>query len=268
MGMYDIFGSSGDQLKIFSVPVYYFSEGHYNEFKDTGREYKFLGYMGGNLRHFSVGDEVPWRALSYNYTKSFVAIYDGFFEGENPIVFSFMDGKFVGYSQYFLESQTFEESIDIDLNKQIVIDYYGANYTTNDLYLLINGLISEYKNRIDIIKKYAQMSIGLFNPHLEEEEKELRENEINCLSQFLPHEDDIKIQNKYQDYGAYIELINRYECRKNDDEYKLFYEALLNEAHTFVNKNNIDIEFYFCWNNTPYEDRQWIRKIDEIIRKG
>ena len=100
MGMYDTFGDSGDQLKIFNVPCYYFSQDRYNKFKETGEGYSFLGYMGGNLRSYAIGSEVPWRGMSYNYTENFTVIdVDTFYQ--NDLLFYFKDG-------------IFEEMIEID----------------------------------------------------------------------------------------------------------------------------------------------------------
>lgn len=98
MGMYDII--NGFQVKCFTVPIYY-GRGVFGleEFKDYG-----LGFSGGSLRSYHVGDEVPYKTWWYDYTPDFNVI-DA--DGEET-VYKIRNGKVINVKRGNLRVQDFE----------------------------------------------------------------------------------------------------------------------------------------------------------------
>ena len=284
VGMYDTFGDSGDQLKIFTVPCYYFSQDRYNKFKETGEGYSFLDYMGGNLRSYAIGSEVPWRAMSYNYTENFTVIdVDTFYY--NDLLFYFKDG-------------IFEEMIEIDNSDDydwsIYDKYFIGNIIINaygDFLRIHNGnelkrFIIEYKDtdkkRNEILKKISNVEHIIFDymKTFRDDEKKT-EAVINALTSFEgiysiafnevdlemhKYYNESKISLTYGKYRAYLELVKFHSTK--DEDRKDHNAALLHEAKEYIVEHDLRLEDFFSWNQTPEEDKPWIRVIDKKIREG
>lgn len=76
MGMYDYV--NGEQVKCFSIPVYYGK----NEIRECG-----IGTICGNLKHFKTGENVPYKSYHYDYGQDFMIFdeFPEFFKSEEKV---------------------------------------------------------------------------------------------------------------------------------------------------------------------------------------
>lgn len=281
--MYDTFGSSGDQLKIFSVPIYYYNDTEYKKYKVSGKEYRFLGFMRGNLRNYSVGSKVPWRDNSYNYSPDFTVVDVGISDWPT-LLFGFSNGKLSTIIEY--DSEFPKNCSYLFEGARKIIDGTGneLDIRYDLLHYYIKAYQAEIKNRFRIINKFSLISGFMlkyqypnttdshddFNKAydaLRELEDESIEHNAKYLKSFYKVPDPMI--NDFEDYGGYLELVDRYQDEekrpllydKNDT-----YSALMHESKRFVVENDLSLEEYFKWNQTPEEDKKRFVEIDKIIR--
>lgn len=123
MGLYDSFGPSGGQLKIFRVPL-------------AGS--KGVVYLsGGSLCHYKIGDEVTWHNLVYNYSPDFLAldIEEESSNVQDVTAYFFRAGKFEAIYDGFSSIPSF-----YDMNMPVVLDYWGLEINVTDNEELFNYL--------------------------------------------------------------------------------------------------------------------------------
>lgn len=281
MGMYDTFGHNGDQLKIFDIPCYYFDQSAYNKYKEDGTEYKFLGYMGGSFSYFNIGDPVPWRGLSYNYSPNFTVVDVG--NEEYPtMLFGFTNGKLLSVIEY--NEEKFHDYEYLFGGDRTVINGYGTQLRLRTVYQLrdfVAATIEADQNRIEVIKElrpirqciydYCSLVKGDNNKSkdcidaidtLREIQSKMLKEVFRYTNYFYKREPH-GVDNVYGEYGGYLEAVHHYtDC---DNPVELF-PALIHEANKYIKDNEVTLEKFFAWNDTPDKDKEWITKVDNMIR--
>ena len=288
MGMYDTFGSSGDQLKIFDVPCYYFNHNQYDKYKETGEEYSFLGFMGGYLSNYPIDADVPWRALCYNYTPNFTVVDVGCDDDNYPyptMIFGFSDGKLISVNEY--DEEKLNDYSNLFGDNITVIDGYGALLTIEDIYMLrdfVDASLEEKRNRFRLLRQTKKITKVLLDySRIITEDPNYKDKHDDCeyASQVLYEIEDkmLKANAQYVDafykenannsfamYGGYLDAVKYYGERNDFD--KDLLPALLHEAQKYIEDKMLNLEDFFKWNQTPEEDKEWIREIDKKIREG
>ena len=272
MGMYDIFGDAGDQLKIFDVPYYCYNEKEYRLSRQMHSNWYFLSRMGGSLKYYNIGDDVPWRAMSYNYGKNFVVIDPGFKKGDE-LLYVFRDGKVAEQLEseeikdwefldvYYYNKQgvwlniTFKSDICIYINNTHL--YWDLKQSVNKKSANLHRVLEKYRiiDRTDeasaLYLKATQdldfIEKTLFNQAIEDNRPE-----------YFYDMDMLGVE--FMDYGAYIQLIH--EGQYTGDA----FESLVLEAKYHIEKYDITPHMFFEWNDTPEEDKEWIIEVDEFVR--
>jgi hypothetical protein len=227
--------------------------------------------MGGALNHYAEGSYVPWRAMSYNLGKDFNAL-DYVIDEQKPYVYIFRDGKFV--KQYEGEecSEIYESILDFptyNKNGELLSLYTPENVsmyfdTIKEHWEVMHMLNIRAKSIQTILNRAFQAKLILPDEFNEAQididwlkkrvaELYIKRRESDFYAMF--DADDIY----FSYYGAYLELVhdNKYDGLKR--------EALMQEAKCFVLNHNVSLDMYFSWNETPEEDRGWIKETDEFI---
>ena len=280
MGMYDVFGDAGDQLKIFDTACYYYNDSAYEKYKTEGKEYCFLGFIGGMLRSFGIGDAVPWRGLCYNYTPNFTVVDMGD-EDEPTMLYGFSNGKLLCIIDEFDEEkiQNYEHLFG---GGRVVIDYFGRRLRIKTVYQLRDYIATQrdadikYKraNEKFIAVRHALYEFGKMigkDKRLNDiycsaidNLSAIQHNEIDDILRYVNHYYEKIDESCYNNYGGYIDCVKFYSGENGNKNY---LPAIFHEAKKYLTENNLNIEDYFVWNDTPEEDKPWIREIDEKIRK-
>jgi len=269
MSMYDTFGTSGDQLKIFSVPCFYYNEAEASFPED--RRPTFISFTGGLFRYFGIGTEVPWKNMCYKYQKDFVVIDAGWECSE--FIVSVKDGKLD--ATYDSISEIPE---DLVTDKTLVLDYYG-----NPLNINSNQELAEYvdlshnceNKKLEIVKEYTKKISPLHEAiakeggylstrdqilALENERSEKIRRLYLPLKKFSKEKDPM--ERVLETYGAYLELADHHKEDKDEG----LKEALRKEARDFLSKNPITLDEFFEWNETTEEVKEKIRRLDKWLR--
>ena len=97
MGMYDILGNNGEQVKCFEVN-YPTADGE-------------IACSAGSLNHYGVGEEVPYQSWSYNHGKDFLIIDCGYHD--ESLIHVIHNGKYdQTVTQAFWSTLIFNHCID------------------------------------------------------------------------------------------------------------------------------------------------------------
>lgn len=192
MGMYD--DINGEQVKCFSY-VHYYEDKFSND---------NVYYICGKLKSYGNGNRIPFKTLSYNYTRNFIILlvkpFQFFTDNEN-INFCIHVIKDAKVSGTYYSNDEIPDNIFDDNN--MVIDYYGSKLNIKckeDIYDYTKQLneriekidkISEKAN--DIFAKQSDYFWGIGTLAPDSEEKKERLKNIDILSKQY-HEELDKIQ--------------------------------------------------------------------------
>ena len=159
MGMYDNLGD--DQVKVFGVSCSPLSI----KSKDMN-DVAFEPYvMGGNLRYYKRGQEVPYKTPFYNYGKDFIIFdYRCFMADYGFIVHSIKDGKYYRSYSY--------DKLPKNLAIGLVVDNYGSPlniHTAGDFV----EIVANHKYYMDLYdelrEKYAtEAGVSKYLPNINE----------------------------------------------------------------------------------------------------
>lgn len=175
MGMYDCL--NGEQIKCFYNVVHY---------KDINDDKWMIYHSGGQLRSYSIGDDLPLKTFYYNYPKDFLII-----DEHCEILHTVMNGKLIK-----TEPLRFVESVDSDLLAH-VYNYNGVELDISSLDKLkeypkahaqriesINKFYKEYKPSNALMIKSFRILKEQTNK-LEELAYMLEEDDFTDLNSFL-----------------------------------------------------------------------------------
>ena len=290
MGMYDTLicsGGNGNQIKIFPLAIFYPN--------DMGDSFH-IGFMGGNLRYFSQGDDVPYKTLSYKYPKNFIAV-DAceFDEPKDFIVHFFKDGKFEQTIESMYVSDPHKALSDINFSDYLcgeevfAVDYHGnrihnihcakdiEDYSSS-ITLYRKAMSNVYKS--DSMKRYMN---SIKNVSLNEamelkrewdaEERQMRSKVkadfSNFLDTYCQETEEDRNENIFHIYGGYFDiLLSKYQ-RYVDSSDSLDRKArrdelelIISESEKFAEEYNVSKEEYI----SKFEiDSDLMEKIENII---
>lgn len=165
MGMYDYLGDS--QIKAFYV------SGNPIHADENGIVYQPYA-MGGNLRHYTYGDKVPYYSFFYNYGKNFI-IFD-----ERPFTMDEnTDNIHIIENGIYTKSYN-HKNVPNNLKLELVVSYTGIplNITkSSDFETMINESIEKEEKYQELIEKY-ETEAGIFKIKNIEELKKHTADEI------------------------------------------------------------------------------------------
>ena len=276
--MYDVFGDAGDQLKIFDTACYYYNDDAYEKYKTEGKEYYFLGFVGGMLRKFNIGDTVPWHDLCYNYTPNFTVVDVG--EDEPTMLYGFSNGKFLCVVEFDEEKiQNYEYLFGGD---RVIIDDFGKRLRLRTVYQLRDYIAAQkdaFNKHVETNEMFFKVRHALYEfARLIGDDKRLNDiyadavanlsmiqhNAIDDIFKYVNYYYDDKNESCYKCYGGYIDCVKFHSSERGN---KNFLPAILHEAKKYITDNNLTLEEYFLWADTPEENKDWIREIDKKIRE-
>ena len=272
--MYDTMGDCSDyQVKCFPVPCFYYSKNSLNSI--------MLGYMGGKLRYFGFGCEVPVHTLWYKYPDDFIIIDTSDNDFGNPYIDPYMhiikDKKYVTTTENCDDIKKYYDKkftvIDRFYGKKIFID---AEDQIEELkyYIEENRRIGQKKK--EIFDEYAKCKKDFFiywrehiNENFEEDPKyqelkknydyitnELEPKQLKDLTsefnkRFFKKEDNFERIQLLEDVGGYIGCFENYKTLKHiNKEQRL---ALCKEFKRRITENNIQLSEYLEWNEPEKE---------------
>lgn len=282
--MYDTF-SSGDQVKCFYVPCFYYSNSNY--YGDY-----MLGYMGGSLRHYSKNFEVPTKTLWYKYLDDFVIVdtMNSDYDDNNslPSIHIIKDKKYIttvnrciGLLNYFdspfrvitkygdtvsLNKDTVEDSVN-ELN--VFIKEHGRIVKSkNAIFRAHSKEKSEFfsyvrnfnkKTELETDKEYIRLRDN-YEKICNLEDEQISKLSDGFNSKYYPDVD--KRESLLGDIGAYLYCYDLYNGLEEDNEkYIVMYKEFVRR----VEENNVFIEEYFEWNNTEEKTMTHLKEIWEIM---
>lgn len=287
--MYDTFGESDYQLKIFTVPLYYFNKGQYLYSKQFDKPYRFAGTMGGSLSHFPVGATVPWRAANYNYGKSFIVLcVDMDYTVE---IYEFHMGKFVKVTEIYPRYDEIDWSVFSKVSKYPVYTHYGdlleAVTDAESLREYVENLICYYKEIRNTSERFSNTRkiLNEYKRNLRDDDEEAYElyhsadleitnvrniiNEMNkkkLLDKFYAKSEQALRNEKLGWVGVYLILLNReLSGVRNKDDPELYAEALFAEARRYLEENGITPDEYYAWNQPLKREKKWMQEAFDAI---
>lgn len=220
MGVYDILHNFDNdyQIKIFQIPVYYGRNVNDNHSVN-------IGFIGGDLRHFVFGDDVPCKAMSYNFPQTFLAIdFRGY---GKSVVHCFKDGLYRHCLVGEKEISDFDFSYWSKGNEIFCVDYYGNRLhsicNASDILDYIKIALDVNKQITDLCKpdeffmymKEHQFNVDqetferLKNEHMEKEKQ--RDEQVfeirKPLQEYCAMTEEDKQMMKLGMYGAYLESL-------------------------------------------------------------
>ena len=92
----------------------------------------------------------------------------------------------------------------------------------------------------------------------------IQHNAIDDIFKYVNYYYDDKNESCYKCYGGYIDCVKFHSSERGN---KNFLPAILHEAKKYITDNNLTLEEYFLWADTPEENKDWIREIDKKIRE-
>lgn len=232
MKSYDTFDHD-NKLHIFPVPVF------------KNRQVEF---SGGQLRHYEIGQEVPWKTWWYNYGPEFTVVD---WSPEETLIYVFSEGRFMDCLKYSLANvDKCKYAFGLSRN---VYDGYGNKLrivSRNDLigYVIARGDLARLKNRISNIRR----KIFGAGADLDELCMLCLENSVqvkNADNYFYVYKPDELMSY----YGAYLYLAQEIA---SDEFFKTAKDII----------NMFTIDDFFKWNETAVIDMPAIVRADRKIR--
>ena len=276
MGMYDTLGN-GSQVKTFEVPVFYF-----------GRDGSAgtLGFMGGNLRYYGKGDEVPVRTWWRKMPETFAIVDVSPYYGEAEF-------HFIRNGRY---EDTYDDVSDVPEDAwegvSVCFDCWGAPIGgVRDGKSLAEYVSAKKKffRRVNEIAENDSKACGEFfswmrdhakdgDSLLENEEyarlrtamiaeRNAHEEKMRNLAEALlgKYESDWKRNDDFEIFGAYLEELRRWSS--DADPFGMTKEEAFSQvAERFrrrMAENPVSAEDFFEWNETPEEERKVILSLIE-----
>jgi hypothetical protein len=259
VGMYDYLGDY--QIKIFNIPIYY------------GKEYG-MGYIGGQLRSYYVGEDLTLQTLWYKYPDNFTILDENAFNGDDEQSKSVV--HIIKNSKYF--NTVLLEEFDEKYIGENVYDYYGTLLnirTKNDMY-----------NFIKLKQKLKEKQNELEKSFFPEGAFECIKNDMDKYDKLEPqyHSELNNLNNKYSSklylkevnqnemtLGAYIDVAIEAFNEKDEkaDKFrnpKERYEEIISLTKEFINtleKGYIDKYFDWLDSYCNEEHKDLIRKFIE-----
>ena len=274
MGMYDMLGDGENQIKAFDVALFY-------DIDAT----PVLGYMGGLLRNFGIGDKVPWRGLSYKYAPDMLILENYYFaEEENDYeeikIHAIHDGRYV---------HTYEPWNDISEQEikdtPCIITSMGqrlALHSKDEIRQFFDDTKKMQALRIKTIKKYNplenELTAKLKKAQSDAERKPVLAELNKILSERyeILHAQTDEFAKKYymmteeqesllETLGGYIEALSKQKAET--------YPKCLDVFKDFLKKNSLQMdedlyEKYIIWNVMPIEEQTQFREEWDKIKKS
>ena len=243
MGMYDILGNEDGQVKCFDVVCYYTPP--YT--KENWKPGVHIGYMGGLLRYFAKGDEVPTRTWWYHYPDSFLIVDVNEYYHSESCVYKILDKKYV---ETYMLNELPENLFD---GIQGAIDRYGDPLAIDSIASLLeyqNDYFHYCDTEDEILQRYscsfekAQEDFKKFLSKMDERDAMLKENTEKFRIKWKPKRSDDTLAL----YGAYLdEIIRTSERKDNHSEYERRYFNLLSEFSWYSREHNIHLDDFLLW---------------------
>lgn len=278
MGMYDVLGD-GSQVKTFDVPVFYFGR--------DGQEGQ-LGFMGGNLRCYAKGDEVPVRTWWRKFPETFAIldvspyygeaefhfIRDGRYEDTYDAVSDVPEDAWKGVSACF---DAWGNPIGGVSDGRTLAEYASAK---REYFRKFDEIVSNRSSAarafFSWMREHAEEGdSALKNPEYERlrramtEERLAEEAEIRRLQESLlaKYEPDEKEDDRFVLFGGYLGVLKRWSS--GDGPFGMTREEAFSQAsgafRQMLKKNPTSVEDFFEWNETPEEER---REIESLIKRA
>ena len=205
MGMYDNLGE--DQVKVFGVSCSPLSI----KSKDMN-DVAFEPYvMGGNLRYYKRGDEVPYKTPFYNFGKDFIIFdYRSFMADYGLVVHVIKDGKYYRSYPY--------DKLPKSLVVGLVVDNYGEplNIHTHGDFVEIAANHKYYMALYDELReKYAtEAGVSKYLPNIEE----FKAMDENVRVDYLNKQSEAFDRASKESLGKFSE---QWYLKEDSDEYKM-----------------------------------------------